>query len=58
MERDVASMYSDGATYTDIANLMDRSPNTIKTILHRIKTKLQVKNARSIIKEVRINKIL
>lgn len=58
LEKEVASLYSEGVTYTDIANYMDKSPNTIKTILHRIKNKLNLKNSRSIIKEVRINKIL
>lgn len=56
LEKNVASMYSEGVTFSEIAEYMGKSPNTIKTILHRIKLKL--KNSRSIIREVHINKIL
>ena len=58
LEKNVASMYSEGVTFSEIAEYMDKSPNTIKTVLHRIRKKLKLKNSRSIIREVHVNKIL
>lgn len=58
LEKNVASMYSEGVTFSEIAEYMGKSPNTIKAILHRIKLKLKLKNSRSIIRKVHINKIL
>lgn len=58
LEKDVASLYLEGNTFKDIALYLEKKPNTVKTILNRIKKKLNLKNCRSIIKEVRLKNIL
>ena len=45
MERKVLSLYLDGNTYTQIAELMDKAPKSIDNSLQRIRTKvLALKN--------------
>ncbi len=49
-ETRAAKLYVDGYTCEEIAKKLDKSPNTIKVQLFRIKRKLGVKDCRSIIK--------
>lgn len=58
LEKQVASLYVEGITYKEIAVSLNKKPNTIKTVLNRIKTKLKLKSSRSIIKEVKLNNLI
>lgn len=53
-EREVVSLYLEGYTFTDIAEKLKKSPQTVKTLLFRVKNKLNLKNCREIIKVLRL----
>lgn len=57
-EREVVKYYLMGYTFKEIADMLDKSPDTIKSQLHSIKRKTGAKNCREIIKIVRLNRLM
>lgn len=53
-EHRVAELYKNGYTMGEIADLLDKSPSTVKVQLCSIKDKLGVRNCREIIKVLRL----
>ena len=58
LEHEVASLYVNGVTFDKIASQLNKKPNTIKTVLNRLKSKLSLKNSRALILELRINDLV
>lgn len=58
LEHDVASLYINGVTFKEIASRLQKKPNTIKTVLNRMKNKLCLKNSRALIRDLRLNNII
>lgn len=56
-EKEVARLYLRGYTYTDIASVLGKSPQTIKVQLDSIKNKVGAKNCREIIKVMRVRNL-
>ena len=54
-EKKTAKLYIKGYTFREIAQILDKSPATVKVQLCRIKDKLGVKNCREIIKYLRFS---
>lgn len=53
-EQKVANLYKNGYTMGEIADLLDKSPSTVRSQLSSIKRKLKVRNCREIIKVLRL----
>lgn len=58
LEHDVASLYVNGITFKEIASRLQKKPNTIKTVLNRMKNKMCLKNSRALIRDLRLNNII
>lgn len=56
-EKEVAELYLQGHTFTEIAQLLVKSPQTVKVQLWNIKQKVGAKNCREIIKVMRLHNI-
>lgn len=57
-EREVVKYYLMGYTFKEIADMLGKSPDTIKSQLYSIKKKTGAKNCREIIKIVRLNRLM
>lgn len=57
-EKKVVKEYLFGFTFDEIALRLDKSPQTVKVQLHKIKKKLHARNCREIIKVMRLNNII
>lgn len=56
-EKEVARLYLKGETFNTIAQMLGKSPSTVKQQLWRLKNKLGAKNCREIIRVLRVYNI-
>lgn len=56
-EKEVARLYLQGETFNTIAQMLGKSPSTVKQQLWRLKNKLGARNCREIIRVLRIHNI-
>ena len=54
-EKEIADLYLQGYSFTEIADILQKNRKTVKSHLYRIKEKLNLKNCREIIKVLRMN---
>ena len=54
-EKQIADLYLQGYSFTEIADILQKNQKTVKAHLYSIKEKLKLKNCREIIKVLRMN---
>ncbi|MCD8296813.1 MAG: helix-turn-helix transcriptional regulator [Prevotella sp.] len=53
-QKEVANLYVEGYSFTEIAEILGKNPSTVKSLLYKLKMKLNVKKSRNIIKVLKL----